>query len=142
MVTKLLVVCSRYLICSNSVDRICNAPNPIDKFICTLAGAKVESYQLVTLLCACRQGIVTDEMIAAPDKRLFALNGLLEAMSQLLGLVGASKLPGGPPVPLNQPLSCPCFFPTSVLQSGRVKCAGCLCNCRSLMHLVPQVVCF
>lgn len=61
-------------------------------------------------LFLCRQGIVTDEMIAAPDKRLFALNGLLEAMSQLLGLVGASKLPGEPPFD-------PVFTPGKVLQS-------------------------
>lgn len=33
-------------------------------------------------------------MLNAPDKRLFVLIGGLEAVSQLLGFIGASKLPG------------------------------------------------
>jgi hypothetical protein len=37
---------------------------------------------------------VTKDMLDAPDKRLFVLIGGLEAVSQLLGFVGASKLPG------------------------------------------------
>ena len=37
---------------------------------------------------------MTKEMLNAPDKRLFVLIGGLEAVSQLLGFIGASKLPG------------------------------------------------
>ena len=37
---------------------------------------------------------MTKEMLDAPDKRLFLLIGGLEAVSQLLGFIGASKLPG------------------------------------------------
>lgn len=37
-------------------------------------------------------------MLDAPDKRLFIGIGGLEAASQLLGFVGASKLPGLPPL--------------------------------------------
>jgi hypothetical protein len=37
---------------------------------------------------------VTQKMLDAPDKRLFLGIGGLEAASQLLGFVGASKLPG------------------------------------------------
>ena len=33
-------------------------------------------------------------MLDAPDKRLFVGIGALEAASQLLGFIGASKLPG------------------------------------------------
>ncbi len=46
----------------------------------------------VSLLC--RSGEVTQKMLDAPDKRLFIGIGGLEAASQLLGFVGASKLPG------------------------------------------------
>lgn len=46
----------------------------------------------VSLLC--RSGEVTQKMLDAPDKRLFLGIGGLEAASQLLGFVGASKLPG------------------------------------------------
>lgn len=42
----------------------------------------------------CRSGQVTQKMLDAPDKRLFIGIGGLEAASQLLGFVGASKLPG------------------------------------------------
>lgn len=42
----------------------------------------------------CRSGQVTQEMLDAPDKRLFVGIGALEAASQLLGFIGASKLPG------------------------------------------------
>lgn len=41
-----------------------------------------------------RSGIVTTEMLEAPDRRLFLWIGGLEAFSQLLGFIGASKLPG------------------------------------------------
>lgn len=45
--------------------------------------------------CAsCRSGIVTKEMLQAPDRKLFLWIGGLEAFSQLLGFIGASKLPG------------------------------------------------
>ena len=37
---------------------------------------------------------MTQKMLDAPDKRLFLGIGGLEAASQLLGFVGASKLPG------------------------------------------------
>lgn len=47
---------------------------------------------------ACRSGQVTQKMLDAPDKRLFLGIGGLEAASQLLGFVGASKLPGHTPV--------------------------------------------
>ena len=40
---------------------------------------------------------MTKEMLNAPDKRLFVLIGGLEAVSQLLGFIGASKLPGACP---------------------------------------------
>ena len=43
---------------------------------------------------SCRSGEVTQKMLDAPDKRLFIGIGGLEAASQLLGFVGASKLPG------------------------------------------------
>ncbi len=46
-------------------------------------------------LLLCRSGEVTQKMLDAPDKRLFIGIGGLEAASQLLGFVGASKLPGG-----------------------------------------------
>lgn len=73
-------------------------------FAASVSRAKAFQLCLICLLLICRQGIVTDEMIAAPDKRLFALNGLLEAMSQLLGLVGASKLPGEPSADVISPI--------------------------------------
>ena len=41
-----------------------------------------------------RAGIVTKDMLSAPNKRLFLYIGGLEAVSQLLGFIGASKLPG------------------------------------------------
>ena len=41
-----------------------------------------------------RSGQVTQKMVDAPDKRLFVGIGALEAASQLLGFIGASKLPG------------------------------------------------
>ena len=41
-----------------------------------------------------RAGIVTKDMLAAPNKKLFLWIGALEALSQLLGFIGASKLPG------------------------------------------------
>ncbi len=41
-----------------------------------------------------RAGIVTKDMLDAPNKRLFWWIGGLEALSQLLGFIGASKLPG------------------------------------------------
>ena len=37
---------------------------------------------------------MTQQMLDAPDKRLFLGIGGLEAASQLLGFVGASRLPG------------------------------------------------
>lgn len=46
------------------------------------------------LLCANRSGIVTKDMIDAPNKKLFLWIGGLEAVSQLLGFIGAAKLPG------------------------------------------------
>ena len=46
------------------------------------------------MLPGCRSGQVTQKMLDAPDKRLFLGIGGLEAASQLLGFVGASKLPG------------------------------------------------
>ena len=48
---------------------------------------------------------MTKEMLDAPDKRLFVLIGGLEAVSQLLGFIGASKLPGGA-LPLPAPDLC------------------------------------
>ena len=42
----------------------------------------------------CRSGIITKEMLKAPDRKLFLWIGGLEAFSQLLGFIGASKLPG------------------------------------------------
>ncbi len=42
----------------------------------------------------CRSGIITKEMLQAPDRKLFLWIGGLEALSQLLGFIGASKLPG------------------------------------------------
>lgn len=42
----------------------------------------------------CRSGIITKEMLQAPDRKLFLWIGSLEAVSQLLGFIGASKLPG------------------------------------------------
>ena len=42
----------------------------------------------------CRSGSVSQAMLDAPDKRLFVGIGILEAASQLLGFIGASKLPG------------------------------------------------
>ncbi|KAK9834944.1 hypothetical protein WJX84_003484 [Apatococcus fuscideae] len=73
------------------------ALNPLGNYVFFLAQLQTFGYCLcyfTFLFVRKRQGIVTDEMLAAPDKRLFALNGLLEAMSQLLGLVGAANLPG------------------------------------------------
>lgn len=37
---------------------------------------------------------MTKDMIAAPNKKLFLWIGGLEAVSQLLGFIGAAKLPG------------------------------------------------
>ena len=37
---------------------------------------------------------MTQQMLDATDKRLFVGIGILEAFSQLLGFLGASKLPG------------------------------------------------
>lgn len=51
--------------------------------------------KLFRMRCAfCRSGIVTKEMLQAPDRKLFLWIGGLEAFSQLLGFIGASKLPG------------------------------------------------
>ncbi len=41
-----------------------------------------------------RSGIVTKDMLNAPNKKLFLWIGGLEAVSQLLGFIGAAKLPG------------------------------------------------
>ena len=49
----------------------------------------------------CRAGLVTDEMLAAPDKRKFVLIGLLEATAQLISMVCVSKLPGQCPLSLH-----------------------------------------
>ena len=55
-------------------------------------------YNLFTLqtmlVWRCRSGIITKEMLQAPDRKLFLWIGGLEATSQLLGFIGASKLPG------------------------------------------------
>jgi len=50
---------------------------------------------------------VTKDMLDAPDKRLFVLIGGLEAVSQLLGFVGASKLPGAARSPARAGARCP-----------------------------------
>lgn len=44
--------------------------------------------------CICRAGIVTKAMLETPKKQ-FLLIGALEAAAQILGLIGAAKLPGG-----------------------------------------------
>ena len=44
--------------------------------------------------CMGRSGTVTNDMLEAPNKRLFLYIGLMEAASQLLGFIGANKLPG------------------------------------------------
>ena len=51
---------------------------------------------LVTSACMpfIRTGTVSQDMLDATDKKLFVGIGGLEAASQLLGFIGASKLPG------------------------------------------------
>ena len=44
--------------------------------------------------CICRAGIVTKAMLDTPKKQFFLI-GALEAAAQILGLIGAAKLPGG-----------------------------------------------
>lgn len=71
-------------------------------FICVLLVWLIPVYEACAVagiaqgLCPllCRSGQVTQKMLDAPDKRLFLGIGGLEAASQLLGFVGASKLPG------------------------------------------------
>lgn len=49
--------------------------------------------QVFILLVTCRSGIVTQQMLDTPKKQ-FLLIGALEAAAQILGFVGAAKLPG------------------------------------------------
>ena len=42
---------------------------------------------------ACRSGIVTKVMLDTP-KKMFLVIGALEAAAQILGFIGAAKLPG------------------------------------------------
>lgn len=42
----------------------------------------------------CRAGIVTKAMLETPKKQFFLI-GALEAAAQILGFIGAAKLPGG-----------------------------------------------
>lgn len=42
----------------------------------------------------CRTGAVTKEQLKAAPWKLLAGIGLIEALSQVLGFIGASKLPG------------------------------------------------
>ncbi|KAK9915593.1 hypothetical protein WJX75_001294 [Coccomyxa subellipsoidea] len=70
---------------------------PLGDYIFFLAQFQTFSYVVVyftALLIRYRSGIVTKDMIAAPNKKLFLWIGGLEAVSQLLGFIGAAKLPG------------------------------------------------
>ena len=69
---------------------------------------------------ACRSGQVTQKMLDAPDKRLFLGIGGLEAASQLLGFVGASKLPGHTPLYLLL-----CCLRISTLVQYVLMCSSC-----------------
>ena len=55
------------------------------------------AYALQVCLAAtrsvCRSGIVTQQMLDTPKKQ-FLLIGALEAAAQILGFIGAAKLPG------------------------------------------------
>lgn len=45
--------------------------------------------------CAlCRAGAVTKEMLRAVPLKLFAFSGAIQALSQVLGFMGAARLPG------------------------------------------------
>lgn len=70
---------------------------PLGDYIFFLAQFQTFSYVVVyflALLLRYRSGIVTKDMIDAPNKKLFLWIGGLEAVSQLLGFIGAAKLPG------------------------------------------------
>jgi drug/metabolite transporter (DMT)-like permease len=70
---------------------------PMGDYVFVLSQFQTFGYCLVYfsfLAARYRSGAVTKEMFAATDKRIFVGIGALEAASQLLGFVGASKLPG------------------------------------------------
>ncbi|KAK9843738.1 hypothetical protein WJX81_004492 [Elliptochloris bilobata] len=73
------------------------ALQPLGDYVFFLAQFQTFGYVAVYfafLFFRYRSGAVTKDMLNAPDKRLFVLIGGLEAVSQLLGFIGASKLPG------------------------------------------------
>lgn len=70
---------------------------PMGNYVFVLSQFQTFGYLLVyfgILAARYKSGEVTQKMLDAPDKRLFVGIGGLEAASQLLGFVGASKLPG------------------------------------------------
>ncbi|CAL5218945.1 g696 [Coccomyxa viridis] len=70
---------------------------PLGDYVFFLAQFQTFGYVAVyftALLVRYRSGIITKEMLQAPDRKLFLWIGGLEALSQLLGFIGASKLPG------------------------------------------------
>ncbi|CAK0779329.1 hypothetical protein CVIRNUC_004745 [Coccomyxa viridis] len=70
---------------------------PLGDYVFFLAQFQTFGYVVVyfsALFLRYRSGIITKEMLQAPDRKLFLWIGGLEAFSQLLGFIGASKLPG------------------------------------------------
>lgn len=72
----------------------CGVPTAAISMSLCLCVVRLPLVEFPGKLVCCRNGSVTKEMLDAPDKRLFLLIGGLEAVSQLLGFIGASKLPG------------------------------------------------
>ena len=87
-----LVICMHTFACSSFIKReqarslFTSAPE---------RAANLQGLPMKVRPCAlCRAGAVTKEMLRAVPLKLFAFSGAIQALSQVLGFMGAARLPG------------------------------------------------